>query len=227
MPGGEAAIRAPWRMAVSYLMTHFGEAALDRLPEPLRELAPPNLDAVAHMAELRASSPLTSSCGCLFDAVASLLGVCHRVTYDGQAAVELESLIDRTEQYGAYEFEILPGVDEPDTPADGAAPAWQIGSRAVFETLLADLANGVSPGAISQRFHNGLIECLSEVSTRIRVETSLERVCLSGGSFHNAYLLEHLIKRLEREHFDVYSHSALPTGDGGLCLGQALVAAHT
>ena len=227
MPGGEAAIRAPWRMAISYLTMHFGDAALERLPESLRDLDPPNLEAVARMAELRTHAPLTSSCGSLFDAVASLLGIRHRITYDGQAAVELESLIDATGQPGAYAFDLRRGTSDPDSPSAPAADRWQIESLPVFEALLADIESGVPTSVISQRFHNGLIECLTEVALRTRDATGLDRVCLSGGSFHNAYLLEHLIERLERDSFTVFSHAELPTSDGGLSLGQALVAAHS
>jgi hydrogenase maturation protein HypF len=96
----------------------------------------------------------------------------------------------------------------------------------MFEAIVRDLGNGRPVSVISRRFHDGLIEVLVRVANLIRQRTWLEQVCLSGGTFNNSYLLEHLSSRLRAERFEVFTQSEVPAGDGGLCLGQAVVAAH-
>ena len=101
-----------------------------------------------------------------------------------------------------------------------------IDTQPLFAALVEDLRQGVSAGAISRRFHNGLVQVFSNLAELLRERTSLNRVCLSGGTFQNTYLLESLRARLEASRFEVFTHSEVPAGDGGLSLGQALVAAH-
>ena len=100
-----------------------------------------------------------------------------------------------------------------------------VDTRGLFEALLRDLGLNVPLADISRRFHNGLAEVLAELASRLRERSGLERVCLSGGTFQNAYLFERLADRLGKEKFQVFSHSEVPAGDGGLSLGQALIAA--
>jgi hydrogenase maturation protein HypF len=215
MPGGEAAVREPWRMAVAYLARHFDRELFD-LPVPfVKQLDRRRTDVLLRMQHRGVNSPLTSSCGRLFDAVAALLGVRRRVTYEGQAAIELEMAMDGAEGDAAYPLGIVP---------DGSG--WQIDTQPLFEHLVADLRQGVPVAEISLRFHNGLVAAFAHLAGLVRERTSLDRVCLSGGTFQNAYLLAHLQARLESEGFDIYTHTRVPAGDGGLSLGQALVAAH-
>src|SRR5271166_5806377 len=213
LPGGEAAIREPWRMAVSYLVRHFGCDFVRDLPFT-KDILAKHLNVLFRMMEQDINSPLTSSCGRLFDAVAALAGIRRQVNYEAQAAIELEMAIDNSCDERAYSFDLI---------AEGEG--WIIDTRKLFEGLLNDMACNVSIGDISRRFHNGLAEVLCEVARRIRNRWGLERVCLSGGTFQNEYLFERLCERLQKNGFQVFTHSEVPAGDGGLSLGQAVVAA--
>jgi hydrogenase maturation protein HypF len=215
MPGGAVAIHEPWRMAVSYLARHFGDAFLD-LPIPfVQQLDRRRVEVLRRMIERGVNSPLTSSCGRLFDAVAALVGIRQRVTYEAQAAIELEMAIEPSGEDVAYPFALAP---------DGGG--WRIDTRPLFAALIEDLRKGLAVGIISRRFHNGLVEVFARLAGLLRERTALNRVCLSGGTFQNAYLLEHLCARLGASGFEVFTHAEVPTGDGGLSLGQAVVAAH-
>jgi hydrogenase maturation protein HypF len=215
LPGGAAAIQEPWRMAVSYLAHHFGSAFLDfRLPF-VEQLDRRQTAIILRMLERRVNSPLTSSCGRLFDAVAALLRIRQRVNYEAQAAIELEMAIGDAEEESAYPLQLK---------AEGSG--WLIDTRPLFEALIGDLRQGLPAGVISQRFHNGLVEIFARLARQVRERTALNRVCLSGGAFQNVYLTERLVARLAADEFTVFTHSEVPAGDGGLSLGQALVAAH-
>jgi hydrogenase maturation protein HypF len=161
------------------------------------------------------NSPLTSSCGRLFDAVAALLGVRSEVNYEAQAAIELEMLARGSSDSRAYSLAISDQTDP-----------WLIDTRPLFDELLRDLRQGVAASTVSRRFHLGLAQVFTEIAVRLRQAAGLDRVCLSGGSFHNVLLLEELLSRLTAEGFQVFSHREVPAGDGGLSLGQAMVAAH-
>jgi hydrogenase maturation protein HypF len=215
MPGGAVAIQEPWRMAVSYLAEHFGRAFLDfRIPF-VRQLEHRRVEVLLRMIERGVNSPLTSSCGRLFDAVAALAGIRQRVTYEAQAAIELEMAIAASDEDVAYPLALVPEGD-----------GWVIDARPLFEVLVEDLREGVAAGVISRRFHNGLVEVFNRLACLLRERTGLDCVCLSGGTFQNAYLLEHLGARLGTSGFEVFTHAEVPAGDGGLSLGQAVVAAH-
>ncbi len=226
LPGGAAAIREPWRMAVSYLAHHFGREFLK--PEILkfdipfvRQLNRPKVDLLLRMMEQGVNSPLTSSCGRLFDAVAALIGIRQHVNYEAQAAIELEmamtsATMASSEEGPAYPMRLV---------LEGAN--WIISTRPLFEALLDDLGRNLPVAAISRRFHNGLVEGFVELATRLRKKAALPRVCLSGGTFHNVYLSERLEARLSEVGFEVFTQKEVPSGDGGLSLGQALVAAAT
>ncbi len=215
MPGGAAAIHEPWRMAVSYLSHHFGEAFVDLRIPFVERLDRVRAEVVMRMMKRGVNSPLTSSCGRLFDAVAALVGIRDRVTYEAQAAIELEMAIENSRDDAAYQLALVP---------DGKG--WLIDTRPMFEAMIDDLRRNLGPGDISRRFHNGLVEGFARLAHLLRERTQLNRVCLSGGTFQNVYLLEHLRARLEAGRFEVFTHGEVPAGDGGLSLGQALVAAH-
>jgi len=215
MPGGAAAILEPWRMAVSYLGKHYEREFWDLDIPFIKQLDRSRTTTLLRMCEQGVNSPLTSSCGRLFDAVAALLGIRQRVTYEAQAAIELEIAMGDAEESGFYPFEIK-------AEGDG----WLIMTRPMFDALLEDLRAGLPVPAISQKFHNGLVEVFVRMAELLRDQSSLNRVCLSGGTFQNTYLLAHLQQRLEADKFQVFTHAEVPCGDGGLSLGQALVAAH-
>jgi hydrogenase maturation protein HypF len=221
LPGGLAAIREPWRMAVSHLAHYFGREFLKADIPFVHGLNRQKADFILGMIERKINSPLTSSCGRLFDAVAALAGIRQRVNYEAQAAIEFEMAMAspetaESEQDTAYGLKLMQEGDR-----------WIISSRPMFEALLDDLVRKTPLAAISRRFHNGLVETFVELAVRLRKRTGLDRVCLSGGTFHNVYLSQRLEARLCEARFQVFTQKKVPPGDGGLSLGQALVAATT
>jgi hydrogenase maturation protein HypF len=214
MPGGEQAIREPWRMAVSHVM----DAKLNGtvLEATVTGRA---LDTVRQMIQRQINSPATSSAGRLFDAVAALTGVRHRVEYEGQAATELEWLADETPTDGSYPFDLQ-------VPADEAKqPPIEIDTRPLIAAVADDVRRGISAGLIARRFHTTMVEIIASVCKHLRDQTRLESVALSGGVFMNALLLSEVVPRLTELGFRVYRHQRVPPNDGGLCLGQLAIAA--
>lgn len=215
MPGGAKAIQEPWRMAIAYLAHHFGSEFV-KLPVPfVRDLNKRDVDTILQMIERRVNSPLTSSCGRLFDAVAALIGLRARVNYEGQAAIELEAAIRDSEDARAYPLDLK-----------DAGGKWIIETRPLFDELLRDLEAEVPACTISRRFHNGMVETFARLAKALNEQYGLDRVCFSGGTFQNLFLFENLKARLESLGLRVFTHSEVPSGDGGLSLGQVLVAAH-
>jgi len=215
MPGGSAAILEPRRMAISYLFRHFGRGIWDLDVPFVRALDHLRTENLLKLIEHRINSPLTSSTGRLFDAVAALAGVREHVNYEAQAAIELEAVMDDALEDTGYPLAIR---------EEGGA--WIIDTRPLFVALARDLREGVPTGVVSYRFHLGFVDVLVRTAELVRRRTGLDRVCLSGGSFQNCFLSAHLPKRLEAGGFQVFTHAEVPCGDGGICLGQAAVAAH-
>jgi hydrogenase maturation protein HypF len=216
LPGGAAAIREPWRMAVSYLAHIFGEDFLGLDIPFVQKLERGKVGLILRMMAQRVNSPLTSSCGRLFDAVAALIGIRQEASYEAQAAIELEMLARPSSEMNGYPLAIR--------REDGR---WQIDSSPLFRAIVEDLRRNVCVETISRRFHNGLVETLARLARLLREESSLNRICLSGGTFNNLLVLDHLTRNLISHGFEVFTHSEVPAGDGGLSLGQALVAAHS
>jgi len=213
LPGGAAAIHEPWRMAVSYLTKHFGKD-LEKLGLPfLAEVDSRKLNVVLQMMEREVNSPRTSSCGRLFDAVAALVGLRGTVNFEAQAAIELEMAARDSGSESAYPLDLnLHGT------------IWQIGTKPLFDWLLRDIGKQTSVAEMSRKFHNGLAVVFVDVAERIRDRTELNRVCLSGGCFLNALLLETMIAEMKERSFEVFFHTEVPPGDGGISLGQAVIA---
>jgi hydrogenase maturation protein HypF len=206
MPGGTAAIKQPWRMAVAYLDAAFG----DELPVHFRSGL--ECTTIVSMARRGVNAPLTSSVGRLFDAVAAILGVRDRVNYEGQAAIELEQLADPAE-LGRY-----------DPSATGTDPLVIAGTDLVA-FVVEDLGAGTPAPVIAARFHNGLAEVIARTCGALRDMTAVGTVALSGGVFQNLLLLHRTVDALQARGFRVLTHSRVPTNDGGVSLGQAVVAA--
>jgi hydrogenase maturation protein HypF len=215
LPGGAAAIHEPWRTAVSYLTKHYGKDLAGLDVPLLRGIDARKLNVVQQMIDRQIHSPRTSSCGRLFDAVAALAGVRSVVNYEAQAAIEFEMAAHGSSDQGAYPFDLIP---------DGTH--WLIGTLPLFQWLLRDIRHQEPVRDISRRFHMGLATALVELAENIREESELNRVCLSGGCFQNALLFDLLRGGLREKSFEVHFHSEVPAGDGGISLGQALVAAH-
>jgi hydrogenase maturation protein HypF len=168
------------------------------------------------MARRGINAPLTSSAGRLFDAAAALLGVRDEISYEGQAAIEFEQLADPGEP-GAYAAAIVPGA-EPGAP-------FRASGADLIGAALADLAAGVAREVVAARFHNGLAALIEDGCVLLREQHGLDTVALSGGVFQNLLLLGGTVTRLEARGFTVLTHSRVPCNDGGISLGQAVVAA--
>ncbi|MCF8234594.1 MAG: carbamoyltransferase HypF [Bacteroidales bacterium] len=209
MPGGDAATKHPWRMAVSYLYHYFGEDFLKEDIPFLNKIDPHELSLVRGMLKNNMNSPLTSSTGRLFDAVAALTGLCLDSSFHAEAPMRLESIIG-SNLTDAYSFKI-----ENNT----------ISLKPAFEEILRDIAQNEDVGTISARFHNTVININFEAAKAISEESGLNKVVLSGGTFQNRYLLEKTEKLLQKNAFNVYTHGRIPANDGGLALGQLLIAA--
>lgn len=211
MPGSGVAVKEPWRMAVSYLYDAFGED-MHGLDIPLLDnIDDSKLKIILDMIAKDINSPLTSSLGRLFDGVASILGVRNHVSYEGQAAMELEMLASG-ETGKIYDYEWVPG------------DCCKVLPGPIIRGIVRDLKQGVAPPVISARFHSTLIRLFSDLCKDIRVGRDMERVVLSGGVFQNSILLKGLLQSLENEGFEVFTHSMVPTNDGGISLGQAVIA---
>jgi hydrogenase maturation protein HypF len=215
LPGGAAAIHEPWRTAVSYIIKHYGKELAGVDVPFLRSIDARKLLVVQQMIDRQIHSPRTSSCGRLFDAVAALAGVRSVVNYEAQAAIEFEMAAHDSTDEGVYPFDLIP-----------RGTHWQIGTLPLFQRVLRDIRRQEPVGDISRRFHAGLAATFVELSENIREESKLNRVCLSGGCFQNALLFELMRNGLKEKSFEVYFHSEVPVGDGGISLGQALIAAH-
>jgi hydrogenase maturation protein HypF len=215
LPGGDQAIREPWRMAVAHLL----DAGAATTPLEQR-LAPPALRTITRMLERRLNSPPTSSAGRLFDAVAALAGVRDRVSYEGQAAVELEWLATPTAPDGVYPFDLQEARE-----GEPAEPVLVIDTRPLIRAVADDARRGTSPALIARRFHSTLVEVIAAVCGRLRRASGLEAVALSGGVFLNALVTGEVCARLQREGFRVYRQRLVPPNDGGLSLGQLAIAA--
>jgi hydrogenase maturation protein HypF len=215
MPGGAAAIHEPWRMAVSYLHHYLGREFLDFKLPFLEGVSRKKLDLILQAINRRVNAPLTSSCGRLFDAVAAIVGIRNAVSYEAQAAIELEMAIDSSASNQSYRFTVC----ETTTP-------MIIRAKPMLQELVADLQSGRPVSEVSRKFHNGLVDTCVEIAKLCRDRTRLDRVCLSGGSFNNLFLTQRLSAALREAEFEVFMQNEVPAGDGGLSLGQAMVAAH-
>jgi hydrogenase maturation protein HypF len=211
MPGGAAAIREPWRMAASYLDCAYG-ADMPRLAIAERNRA--RWPAIVDIARAGLNAPPTSSMGRLFDAAAALLGVRDVVTYEGQAAIELEQLTDPDES-GAYQA----GFTE-------AGKGFELRVTDLVRAIVDDLLACVPPPVIAARFHNGVARVIADGCRLARERVGLETVALSGGVFQNVRLLDRAVDLLEADGFAVLRHRQVPCNDGGISLGQAVVAGH-
>jgi hydrogenase maturation protein HypF len=217
MPGGDAAVREPWRMALA----HLHAAGLDvTSPELLHLLGATEKEArlLLRMIERGINAPLTSSLGRLFDAVAAVVLSRRAVDYEAQAAIELEGFaVDEPDDPDGYEFALEGNRDQREPLRIKTEPMWT--------ELLRDLRSGVSNSRIAARFHSGVAKSFVHVAEAARDATGIGRVALSGGVMHNRRLARLLRAGLEAEGFAVYQHRRVSPGDGGLSYGQAAAAA--
>ncbi|MBK5967661.1 MULTISPECIES: carbamoyltransferase HypF [Thiorhodovibrio] len=241
LPGSDRAAREPWRNLLAQLHTAFGwQSARDQWPwlNDLPGLAPgltaAPIDTLLRMIDNGFNAPLSSSTGRLFDAVAAALGICpERLAYEGQAAMELEALAsgelgNPNAQAGAF------SKAAPDaTPQDPGYPfalirtaeGTQLDPAPMWQALLDDLSNGITSARIAASFHTGFAKALTNLAVDLAREQHIDTLALSGGSFQNRILLETVIRQAEQAGMRILTHRQVPANDGGIALGQALIAA--
>jgi hydrogenase maturation protein HypF len=210
LPGGDKASKQPWRMAAAYLDAVYHDAIPDDLDVVRRNQG--GWWLMLRLIRSGIQSPPTSSGGRLFDAVAAVIGVRDEIHYEGQAAVELEQLAD-PEERGAFRARF---TDDETCRVQG---------RDFVAAVVDDLRRGVPARTIAARFHNGLARVIADVSSTIASKRRLSTVALSGGVFQNLWLLRAVAGLLEQRGLRVLTHSRVPTNDGGISFGQAVIAA--
>jgi len=238
LPGGAAAIKRPYRTTISYILTLLGGNALNAVIATLNEMkgkqsqlasigqvTEVEVEVIKRQIERRINSPLSSSMGRLFDAISALLGIRGEIDYEGQAAVDLEM--------AAYSSVIARRVsDEAIYDAQESYPyriVEDAGIRIVhlgdlLSTVIEDLHQGISKEMISVKFHNTVAQMINEMCHLITDETGITQVALSGGVFQNRLLLGKAVRLLESSGFQVFTHRQVPCNDGGISLGQAVIA---
>ncbi len=216
LPGGDTAVREPWRMAMAYLFQALGGSVFTLDHQVARILPETERVIFAQMLRRGINSPLTSSCGRLFDAVAALLNLRHIVSYDGQGAIELEALAESAEDMNeeSYSFTI----------SSNKAVPLQLDFFPMFTEILNDINAGVGAPAIAHRFHRTVASAVTDVCLQIAGSTGLDRAVLSGGVFQNRLLTEMIYTALTSRGITVYTHRLVPPNDGGIALGQAAIA---
>ena len=212
MPGGDAAVREPYRMALSALYGLHGKELFDQQLPFLAQVGMADRPLFLKMLERGINSPFTSSCGRLFDAVSALIGVRGSISYEGQAAIELEALAERG----------VPSTPYPYLVQGEGRHVVQFAPT--IAAICADLATGRSAADIARSFHRTVALAVFETCRRIRGESGTARVVLSGGVFQNRLLTEDVMRLLAGGGFEVYCHRLVPPNDGGLALGQAVIA---
>lgn len=213
LPGGEKAIKDVWRIGLSYLYKVFENDVWNLPIQFIRDREYTESRLVVEMIEKEINSPQTSSLGRLFDGVSSLIGIRDHVSYEGQAAIELESSITMTPEKGGYSFEIINNNG-----------IFIVSYDNMIRSIVQDLERNIQTGTISLKFHLGLIHVFVDVCRKARTERGLNKVALSGGCFQNMFLLKFLKKSLAENGFEVIHHTKVPANDGGISLGQAVIA---
>jgi len=214
LPGGALAIKKPYRIAIGYLLSLLGEDALKQDLPFLKQLDEAEIEIIKQQVRQKINSPLTSSCGRLFDAISALLGVRGEIEYEAQAAVELEMLAyDAADETAGYPFSLIKEND-----------LTLITLGDLLSAVLRDLQDGIARARIAARFHNTVARIIKEQCQAFSHETGLSQVVLSGGVFQNRLLLRKAVHLLESEGLEVFTHRQVPTNDGGISLGQAVIA---
>ena len=235
LPGGDAAIKEPRRVAFALLWELYGDTVLEREDlAPVRALAVGERRLLSQMLAQGLNAPLTSSGGRLFDAVAALLDLHQSVSFEGQAAMALEFIADPKE-ISAYDFPLLQGVEGDKLKVAGSPfndnttsstfnlqpSTYVLDWQPLLEAILRDQQTGIAVATIAARYHNALVEGILAVAQAV----GESRVALSGGCFQNRLLVENTAKRLRKSGFEVILHRQVPPNDGGISLGQIAIAA--
>jgi [NiFe] hydrogenase maturation protein HypF len=254
LPGGDAAIKRPYRIAIGYILSLLGENALNaaianvpsviavsRSPECnegaakqsqpifMNQVSEAEIEIIKRQVERRINSPLTSSMGRLFDAISALIGIRSEINYEGQAAIELEMAAyscHREEQSGCEGRSPAISDTKENYPYSIAESKGikVVQLSDLLSAIIADLKQGISPGKISVRFHNTVAQMVNNMCQLIASETGITQVALSGGVFQNRLLLKKTVNLLETSGFQVFTHRQVPCNDGGVSLGQTIIA---
>jgi len=207
-PGGDASNHHPWRMMLSYLNHYFGEKVVEEYPFLFQGIQKQEIELILSMLKNKINCPLSSSAGRLFDAVSALLGIVQDTSYHAEAPMRLEANAT-VETVEFYHFEIKK----------------EISFKKTFEEMIADLQAEVPVSFIASKFHQTIIEVISATAKQIRETSTVNKVVLSGGTFQNRIILEKSEIRLQKDGFEVFTHSLVPSNDGGIALGQLAIAA--
>jgi len=213
LPGGEQAVKEPWRVALSYLKVAFGSDLMQFL-EPtgfIEKYGEKKILEILHVADKKNFSPLSSGAGRLFDAVSALLGICDLNTFEGEASVALESLA-------------MQGIDEGYPVDIHLDDLIEIDFSHTFIALVDDLSRNVDRGVMSAKFHNTVAMAIIRVVQKLSLMNNIKRVALSGGVFQNLYLFEKVADGLQDEGLAVYANEKVPCNDAGISLGQVFLA---
>ncbi len=211
MPGGDKAVQSPWRMALSFLANAFNDQEEKFSGLAFLQSRPiEDIKLILSMIRKQLNSPLTSSAGRLFDAVAALLGVCTESCFEAEAPMRLEALVlDSVTEH--YSFDFNNGI---------------VSFAPTFREIVEDIKQGISSELIATKFHNTVVKTIVYVAGSISENYGLKKVAVSGGAFQNKYLTEQTVKQLEEANFDVYFNRLVPCNDGGISLGQLAIAAN-
>ncbi|MFC1914047.1 carbamoyltransferase HypF [Chloroflexota bacterium] len=212
LPGGAAAIERPYRMAISYIVSLLGEDALNQNLPFLNGVDSLELELIKKQIERKINSPLTSSCGRLFDAVSALIGIRDRIDYEAQAAIELEMTADESED-GSYPYAIIEQDD-----------VHIVHFAELFTAIINELGKGAPQARTAMKFHNTMAQVVTDMCRHLSLRTGINKAALSGGVFQNRLLLRLTVSALEKARFTVLTHSEAPANDGGISLGQAVIA---
>jgi hydrogenase maturation protein HypF len=225
LPGGDAAAMEPWRMGLSALYHTFGPEFLRSkdLPSSFAAIDPEKREIIAGMIEKGLNSPLTSSCGRIFDSVAALLGIRLIASYEGQAAMELEALAGKAagkNWKGGLDATLSRGASARLLEENGI---WKVASSGLITMIVEALSRGQNTAHIALRFHFELISSILTLIRQLSVQTGIREIVLSGGCFQNGLLLEGLFHSLLQENFRVFTGGNIPVNDGGISIGQVII----
>jgi hydrogenase maturation protein HypF len=217
-PGGERAIFEPLRMAISHIYLALGKSGLDFINNFLKPMSngiftDQEFSLLIKQIDLGINAPLTSSCGRLFDAVSALLGICREVSYEGEAAIKLEAISSSGKNLKSYDYDFKKDDGE----------CLILIPKEIWSGIIKDLKSGRKKDEIAGRFHLTVVDMIVETCCRLRYLLDSNKVLLSGGVMQNKILVEKLVEKLIRNNFIPLLHSRVPSGDGGISLGQAVI----
>jgi hydrogenase maturation protein HypF len=221
MPGGDKAAEEPWRMGISYLYKIFGKECLQYDLPFLKQIDMGKLELLLAAIDKGINCPQTSSVGRLFDAVAAIINLVTVSSFEAEAPIRLESIMYRMRP-ACEPYRMRPACEEK--------YRYQIKEETIIvdnliEEIVCDVKKNIPDNMIAAKFHNTIVAIIVELAERMRAESGINKVVLSGGVFQNRYILGKSEERLTEKNFSVYSNIRVPANDGGICLGQLAVAA--